>query len=71
MNVTVIDRDEFKAVVLKAEMGGQDVRRAWKEMQGKNFNWITQDFGYVFIPEWQWSTGVKELWVGPIVNYTR
>ena len=68
MKVTIKERDEFKAVVLKAKMGGQDVRRAWKEMQSKDFKWINHELGYVFIPEWQWSTGVKDLWVGVEVN---
>lgn len=67
MNVTIVTKPELKAIVLKSDQSGPDVRGAWKKVlqhiQERAIDW-NRDLGYVFIPEWQWPTGVMELWVG-------
>ncbi|WP_282941076.1 GyrI-like domain-containing protein [Paenibacillus sp. RC67] len=67
MNVSIVERPELRAAVLKVECDGSQVRQAWRQleglMEGKSAR-LNEDYGHVFIPEWQWPTGVKTLWVG-------
>jgi hypothetical protein len=64
--VQVVRRPEMKAVVMKVPCSGHEVRRAWRELQPKaaELGNISREQGFVFVPEWQWATGVKELWGG-------
>ncbi|QYR23495.1 GyrI-like domain-containing protein [Paenibacillus sp. sptzw28] len=71
MNVAIIEKPEVKAIVLKSNQNGRDVRQAWKQIQELLIGYPTRynkEYGYVFIPEWQWSTGVHTLWVGVEVD---
>lgn len=67
MKVAIVTKPELNALVLKSEQSGLDVRAAWKKVmqlvQERKTDW-NRNLGYVFIPEWQWPTGVMELWVG-------
>lgn len=66
--VAVITKPEMKAIALRTNQNGRGVRSAWKEVQqiiqNHNITWTNYDIGYVFVPEWQWSTTVIDLWVG-------
>ncbi|WP_274362247.1 GyrI-like domain-containing protein [Paenibacillus thermotolerans] len=68
MIVSIVTRPAVKAVVLKSAQNGRDVRTAWKEVQRiiqeNSVERVNREVGIVFVPEWQWETGVKELWVG-------
>ncbi|WP_028545321.1 GyrI-like domain-containing protein [Paenibacillus taiwanensis] len=68
MEPIIVERQELKLIVLHAEQSGVDVRRAWSEIQQQleihEVNWVNRSMGYVIVPEWQWASGVKELWVG-------
>ncbi|WP_409340836.1 GyrI-like domain-containing protein [Paenibacillus sp. MBLB4367] len=67
MNVTIVHKPEVRAVVLRTNQNGRDVRQAWKEIQellSERQAELDGEHGYVFVPEWQWATGVHTLWVG-------
>ncbi|MFX3633162.1 MAG: GyrI-like domain-containing protein [Candidatus Pristimantibacillus sp.] len=71
MNIDIVERPELKAAVLCIARDGSQVRKAWKEVQsllGDHPNVVDKANGYVFIPEWQWATGVTTLWVGVAVS---
>ncbi|MFD0712815.1 GyrI-like domain-containing protein [Paenibacillus sp. GCM10027626] len=66
-DITIVERPEMKAVVLRTQQSGRDVREAWKEIEHAMLQQpdrIRHDQGLVFIPEWQWQTSVETLWVG-------
>lgn len=66
MEVYVLERAEMKTIAIKVGDGGAEVRKGWhllqKKLEGRS--WNNRNIGYVFIPEWQWASGVKELYVG-------
>jgi predicted transcriptional regulator YdeE len=69
--VDIVTRPEWKAAAIRVPRDGARVREAWKELEsllGDHPAVTERDFGYVFIPEWQWATEVTTLWVGVPVN---
>ncbi|ULL18043.1 AraC family transcriptional regulator [Paenibacillus sp. H1-7] len=71
MEVSIIELPQLKAVVNKVERNGTIVREAWKRVEAfmdGHAGRANEDYGLVFIPEWQWADGVKQLWVGLQVN---
>ncbi|WP_156043112.1 hypothetical protein [Paenibacillus sp. UNC451MF] len=56
MKVSLVERLELKAAVLKVDRNGSQVRQAWMRvegmMEGKTSR-LSGDYGHVFIPEWQ------------------
>jgi hypothetical protein len=67
MNVTVVERPEMKAAVIRIPRDGHKVREAWKEVMAQLDGFpalADRKNGLVFIPEWQWETEVVMLWVG-------
>lgn len=72
MNVEIIGRPEMKAAVLRIPRDGHQVREAWKKVASllEHHPAVTdREHGYVFIPEWQWSSEVTTLWVGMAVEH--
>lgn len=72
MNVEIVERPEMKAAVLQIPRDGKRVREAWAKITA----WLDghpavaeREYGYVFIPEWQWATEVTTLWVGMAVHH--
>ncbi|MGZ9585272.1 GyrI-like domain-containing protein [Paenibacillus marinisediminis] len=73
MNISLVTRPEMTAAVIQTEQNGFDVRRGWRYIQTllqDHPNRTSMDYGFVFVPEWQWVTGVNMLWVGVEVNST-
>lgn len=68
MEVVVVTRPEMKAIALRTKCNGRNVRLAWNEGQDiikkRDIVSVNRDIGYVFVPEWQWSTTIEDLWVG-------
>ncbi|TJY42728.1 hypothetical protein E5161_07755 [Cohnella pontilimi] len=67
MQVTIVERPEMKAAVIRIPRDGHKVREAWKEVTAKMEGHpavADRHHGLVFIPEWQWETEVIMLWVG-------
>ncbi|MFC0216416.1 GyrI-like domain-containing protein [Paenibacillus chartarius] len=66
IQVNVVDKAEMKALVVKVPQNGHEVRRGWRELQERiaRLPGVKPGVGHVFVPEWQWADGVKELWVG-------
>ncbi|UVI27540.1 GyrI-like domain-containing protein [Paenibacillus spongiae] len=65
--ITVVERPEMNAIVLKTIRNGRDVREAWREIEQvmtDHPDRLHKDQGLVFIPEWQWTTSIETLWVG-------
>ncbi|HZG58744.1 GyrI-like domain-containing protein [Paenibacillus sp.] len=71
MKVEITARPELKAAVLEVPRDGSRVREDWKTvaalLEGHPAV-ADREHGYVFIPEWQWSTEVTTLWVGMAVR---
>ncbi|QHW31042.1 hypothetical protein GZH47_09355 [Paenibacillus rhizovicinus] len=71
MRVRIVDMPEMKAAVIRSEMNGKSTRDAWhrnRELLEGHSAVKNKDYGLVFIPEWQWATGVRELWTGVEVS---
>jgi len=69
--VEIVTRPEWKAAAIRVPRDGARVREAWKELEsrlGGHPAVREREFGYVFIPEWQWATEVTTLWVGVAVE---
>jgi len=66
MEIKIVQRSELKALTIKVACNGHEVRKGWHALQKKLDGQTVKDLshGYVFVPEWQWKTGVNELWVG-------
>jgi predicted transcriptional regulator YdeE len=65
--ITIVERPEMYAMVLRTIRDGRTVREAWKKIEEVMANHPDRsdtEFGLVFIPEWQWPTTVETLWVG-------
>ncbi|KIL38154.1 hypothetical protein SD70_28130 [Gordoniibacillus kamchatkensis] len=56
----------MSAIVMKVPCSGDEVRKAWRELQPRiaGLDGVNREQGFVFVPEWQWADGVKDLWVG-------
>ncbi|MFC5529641.1 GyrI-like domain-containing protein [Cohnella yongneupensis] len=71
MRVRIVEMPEMKAAVIRSEQSGEGTRKAWRgirELLGGHSSVKNEDYGLVFIPEWQWATGVRELWTGVEVS---
>ncbi|QHT59731.1 hypothetical protein GXP70_07045 [Paenibacillus lycopersici] len=71
MRVRIVDMPEMKAAVIRSEMGGEYTRVAWRRIRELLDGCAAvggEDYGLVFVPEWQWATGVRELWTGVEVS---
>ncbi|MBM7565911.1 effector binding domain-containing protein [Paenibacillus sacheonensis] len=71
MRVRIVEMPEVKAAVIRSELGGEFTRAAWRrirELLGGHGAVKNEDYGFVFIPEWQWANGVRELWTGVEVS---
>ncbi|WP_433620160.1 GyrI-like domain-containing protein [Paenibacillus cellulositrophicus] len=72
MNIEIVERPELKAAVLHIPRDGRLVRDAWAQVSARlkhHPGVADREHGYVFIPEWQWSTEVTTLWVGMVVDH--
>lgn len=69
MFVTRVERAQFSLLVVKVACSGEAVRQGWKELYQRldpdSMQRLTAaSYGYVLVPEWQWESGVRDLWVG-------
>ncbi|SFJ48879.1 Predicted transcriptional regulator YdeE, contains AraC-type DNA-binding domain [Paenibacillus sp. UNC496MF] len=67
MRVRIVERPAMHAAVIRSELGGEGTRRAWRgvqELLNGHPAVANAEYGLVFIPEWQWADGVRELWTG-------
>lgn len=67
LQVSIVEKQSMKMAVLPSECSGSAVRLAWQgmlELMKGHPSVVNEDYGYVIIPEWQWSTGVSLLWTG-------
>ncbi|WP_123041876.1 GyrI-like domain-containing protein [Cohnella candidum] len=67
MSVEIVERPTLLAAVIQVPRDGAKVREAWKQVEvllADHPAVADRENGLVFIPEWQWKTGVETLWVG-------
>ncbi len=71
IDVEIVSRPPLLAAAIRVPRDGARVREAWSKLESLLEDHpavLERDFGYVFVPEWQWATEVTMLWVGVSVN---
>ncbi|MBB6732380.1 effector binding domain-containing protein [Cohnella zeiphila] len=69
--VEEVELPEWKAAVIRSECNGYGTREAWakiREQLSGSPVYENAEEGFVFVPEWQWRTAVRELWTGVKVD---
>ncbi|WP_373230754.1 GyrI-like domain-containing protein [Cohnella sp.] len=67
MQVSIVEKKQLKAVVIRTIRNGSEVRNAWQrvqELMKYHPSVCNDEYGLVLIPEWQWPTEVTTLWTG-------
>ncbi|XID92867.1 GyrI-like domain-containing protein [Paenibacillaceae bacterium WGS1546] len=67
MKVEIVERKTTLLATVRSRCDGQGTREAWSRVQEALRDCplaVSDELGYVAIPEWQWAEGVSTLWTG-------